>query len=481
MGFIETAREMADEKFTLNGAKAYNTTGGGKILDLFSTISTMRKNPDAAATAWKEARNEDKELADNLILYTRDIRNGGIGEREIGRRLLLELAKEDPNKVKRNFETIVNTGRWDDLFVLFNTPLENDMIDFIKEQWTKDLKNMNDNKPISLLSKWLPSINTSSDKTRYYAKKICNYLHLSQKTYRKTLSIMRNYLKVVEKQMSARDWNKINFEAVPSKAMLNYQNCFERHCEHFTDYVQNLKEGKAKINSSTLYPYEICKKFFTGRISDIDEEAWKALPNFISEDFQVVIMADVSGSMTWDDYKPIATSVGLATYFAQRNKGKYHNMYLTFSQNPEFIFINDNDSLKDIFKTVYKKGVGYNTNLDAAFAKIFNAAKKSRELPKALVVISDQEIDYYVNQETENIVEKWNRIFKEEGFDSAPKTILWNVSSFSQPSILAKHYQNVSYVCGYGIGPFQSLKTLIEKSAYEAMVEILTKPQFSWR
>ena len=192
-------------------------------------------------------------------------------------------------------------------------------------------------------------------------------------------------------------------------------------------------------------------------------------------------MADVSGSMTWDDYKPIATSVGLATYFAQRNKGKYHNMYLTFSQNPEFIFINDNDSLKDIFKTVYKKGVGYNTNLDAAFAKIFNAAKKSRELPKALVVISDQEIDYYVNQETENIVEKWNRIFKEEGFDAAPKTILWNVSSFSQPSILAKHYQNISYVCGYGIGPFQSLKTLIEKSAYEAMVEILTKPQFSWR
>ena len=62
MGFIETARGMADEKFTLNGAKAYNTTGGGKILDLFSTISTMRKNPDAAATAWKEARNEDKEL-----------------------------------------------------------------------------------------------------------------------------------------------------------------------------------------------------------------------------------------------------------------------------------------------------------------------------------------------------------------------------------------------------------------------------------
>ena len=147
----------------------------------------------------------------------------------------------------------------------------------------------------------------------------------------------------------------------------------------------------------------------------------------------------------------------------------------------EFIFINDNDSLKDIFKTVYRKGAGYNTNLDAAFAKIFNVAKKSRELPKALVVISDQEIDYYVNQETENIVEKWNRIFKEEGFDSAPKTILWNVSSFSQPSILAKHYQNVSYVCGYGIGPFQSLKTLIEKSAYEAMVEILTKPQFSWR
>lgn len=477
--FINTIDKMEDETVTKNGCRAFKTSGGGAVLDLFGIISSLRDNPDKAVRMWNAAREEDKELADNLILYTRDIRNGGIGERNLGRVLLAELAKKDPAKVSRNLQTIVNVGRWDDLFVLFDTPIENVVMAFIKEQWKKDIVDMSENKPISLLAKWLPSINTSSEKTKKLARKISHFLGLNERAYRKLLSNMRRYIDIVEKKMSARDWDSINFEGVPSKAMLKYQNAFANHCEKFAEYKENLAKGKAKINASTLYPYDICQKFFMSGISDVDEAMWKAFPNFIDENFSVLIMADVSGSMSFDNFRPMATSIGLATYFAQHNKGAYHNHYLTFTDNPSFIKINDRDSLSDIFNMVCTKGVGYSTDLDKAFEAIYNVAYKSKESPDALVVVSDDEINAYVNHETDTIIERWTEKFELSGL-KMPKVIFWNVSRYSSGNYLAKACENVSYVSGYGIGPFKHLKQLIEKNAYEAMVEILTKPEFSW-
>lgn len=479
--FVNMAKRVNDVTVTENGAKAFRSTGGGALLDLFSIIGGKRNDPSSVVPMWREARAEDKELADNLILYARNIRDGGIGERNIGRLLLAELGKVDPRKVARNFSTIVNAGRWDDIFIFLGTPLEREVLDFIKIQLKEDLGNMNGDKPISLLAKWLPSINTSCAKTRSMARKIAHSLGMDQRTYRKTLSAMREHLNIVEKRMSARDWNSIDFESVPSLAMNRYQKAFANHCDNWSDYVASLERGEAKVNASTLFPYDICMKYFTRNISSVDEAAWKALPNFVDDDYNVVVMADVSGSMTCDNYRPIATSVGLATYFAQRNKGAYHNMYMTFTDDPHFIFIKDNMSLNDIFRKVQKEGVGYSTNLDRAFAEIFRVAKSSGEAPQALVVISDCEIDNYRYRGTsDGIVEKWDAEFKKAGFDRCPKVIFWNVEN-RNGSYLDKAYQNVSYISGYGASQFKHLGTLINNSAYKAMVEILSKPEFSWK
>lgn len=479
--FVNMAKRVNDITMTANGAKAFRSTGGGALLDLFAVIGGKRNDPSSVVPMWREARAEDKELADNLILYARNIRDGGIGERNIGRLLLAELGKVDPRKVARNFDTIVNTGRWDDLLVFLDTPLEVEVIDFIKVQLKNDLSNMNANKPISLLAKWLPSINTSSPKTRSQARKVAHGFGMDQRTYRKTLSAMREYLNVVEKKMSSREWNEIDFESVPSVAMNRYQNAFANHCDGWDAYRAALARGEAKVNASTLFPYDICMKYFTRGISDVDEAAWKALPNFVDEDYNVVVMADVSGSMTMDSYRPMATSVGLATYFAQRNKGAYHNMYMTFTDSPHFIFIQDGMSLNDIFRKVQKEGVGYSTNLDRAFAEIFRVAKESGEAPEALVVISDCEIDSYrYRNSSDGIVEKWDVEFKKAGFDRCPKVIFWNVES-RNTSYLDKAYQNVSYISGYGASQFKHLGTLINNSAYKAMVEILSKSEFSWK
>ena len=47
-------------------------------------------------------------------------------------------------------------------------------------------------------------------------------------------------------------------------------------------------------------------------------------------------MADVSGSMCG---RPLATSIGLAIYFAERNIGAYHNLFMTFSSDPDIVIL----------------------------------------------------------------------------------------------------------------------------------------------
>ena len=68
------------------------------------------------------------------------------------------------------------------------------------------------------------------------------------------------------------------------------------------------------------------------------------LPNFINNDIQAIVMADVSGSMYT---KPMASSVGLGIYFAEHNQGAYHNLLMTFSENPRFINLDGLDTLYD--------------------------------------------------------------------------------------------------------------------------------------
>lgn len=214
--------------------------------------------------------------------------------------------------------------------------------------------------------------------------------------------------------------------------------------------------------------------------SEVDELQWAALPNYINEEFDVVVMADVSGSMTTDNYRPLATSIGLATYFAQHNKGAYKGLFMTFSSKPTFINIGTNSSLDEALQKVYKAPLGLYTNLDAAFEAIYETSVKSSESPKALIVISDMEIDrWYDGTYTSSISQKWKTKFEEAGL-TMPKLILWNVESRSNTT-LSTFDENVAYVSGSGIGPFKNLCSLIEKDAYTAMKEILTQSAFSWK
>lgn len=484
MSFVNEFRKASTVTKSENGGNVFTTTGGGALLDLFATIGGMRHQPiNEVITKWRKAYKENPTLAANLILYTRDIRNGGIGERAIGRALLRELATVEPEKIERNLDTIVNCGRWDDLFCLLTiNSLRDSIISFIANQLAQDMTAYKNGKPISLLAKWAPSINASSRETRRLANILCKQLHLSPKTYRQTLASLRKYSNVVERKMSDGDWSSINFETVPSLAMSRYNRAYRKHTPiEFQTYLDCLKKGTVKINAATLNPTDICKKFLNEhRLGETDIAQWDSLPDYVKGDNEVLCVADVSGSMNWPNNEPMAASIGLATYFAQRNRGSYHNLYMTFSQNPQFLKIEDDWNIEQCFKYVENHGVGYNTNADKMMAAIYNLAITVHDTPKAVIIISDGEFDQFCcNNYLDSLVSKWNKKFINAGLNPV-RVISWNVAC-RHGTVIAPDTDNVSFCSGYGAGPFKSLVELIEFNAEEAMIKILTKPEFSWK
>ena len=478
MGFLDAFSNLIGAKETENGAFAYDSTNSA-IVDLFGAIGGMRNRSEKdIVTKYLLARNEDKELADKIILYARDIR-GGLGERRIGRILLKTLATIDPIKVKRNLPLFVDYGRFDDLYALEGTPVEPDMWKYMKRVFFEDFKNMREGKPITLAAKWIKSINTSSKESRRLAKKFCNYCNLSEKKYRKMLSELRFWLDVVEKKMSANDWEYINFENVPSLAMKKYKNCFYEHSrDRMNEYINNVSNGTAKINASTLYPYDILYDFMCKDNSDdaakVLNAQWNAMPDYFTGSEDVICCADVSGSMLG---RPMAASVGLAMYCAKHNKGAYKGYYLTFTDTPRFFKFDDNMPLEyNIDKVI--QNIGFNTNLDGMLLAIFNMALETNDSPKALLIVSDCEIDDFVRKNpTDTIVAKWKEMFESKGL-KMPKIIFWNVSALHDTYLEHTNTDDVCFISGCSATTFKNLDDIINCSQYELMHKILDKYEY---
>lgn len=493
MNFAEAMENKSNWKLTENGAPARTTTGDN-LIDLFAVIGAMRERKEAdIISMWESAYRENAELAVRMIFYAGDIRGIGLGERRTFRILIKHLANTHPSIMRKNIENIPYYNRWDSLYELVATPCEGEMWNLVRTQWLEDFGNMKHNKPISLMAKWLASVNASSKKTCMLGRKTAYKLGLTEVVYRRALSQLRAYLKVVEKSMSAQEWASIEYSAVPSYAMKNYSQAFAHHDrDRFSSYKESLEQkiadgtiSQKDIKSATLFPYDLVRKYIDADIYEfwsrpsyirpydtITEAQWKALPDYLDEEANVVVMADVSGSMYSPNYQPISASLGLALYFASRNKGIYHNKYMTFTDKPSFLTINENASLHDQLRQAWSAGVGYSTNLERAFMYILDTAiennVKSEEMPKALVVVSDMEIDPFFRGYKLDFLEEMTRRFRDAGY-TMPKIVLYNVEARANTFHAKSSNPNVVFASGYGASTFATVIKGITMSAYEMM------------
>ena len=500
MNFATAMHREGSIKKTENGAFAYDSTGQGALLDLFSQIGALRPRTEREIEQkFAAAFREDKLLATKMLFYAGDIRQGGLGERRTFRICLRWLADNHPEIVNKNIELIPYFNRFDSWFVLCGTKCENLMWENVAKTLTADMRAYNASTgakivPVSLLAKWMPSENASSVKTRQMAQKAARHLQVTPRKYRKMLSALRKHINVVERLMSAGEWGKIDYAKVPSYAMHNYGSAFAKHdYERFNAYLQSVKKGEVKINASVLYPYDLVEKYMDSRQrgtyygdcfvareeNAVVEAQWKAMPNYLTKPVNAVVMADVSGSMRG---RPMATSIGLATYFAQHNTGHYHNQYLTFTSEPKFINIKEGATLLECVQKVAEAGVGYSTNLEKAFLAILDTATFNKvpknQMPKALVVISDMEIDKYMRPGRHwDFLDVMRRRFQSAGYD-LPKIVMWNVNA-RKDTVLTQS-EDVIFISGQSPSSFKNLcQNLDGITAYDMMLQVLNGKAYS--
>ena len=479
MNFSDVMREESKWTKTENGADAKNTNDSS-LLDLFATIGAMRtRSDDEIVKKFELAFQEDSLGALRCLFYASDI-HGGLGESRVFRVLLTYIANKHTEELRKNIDKIPEYGRWDDVYSLVGTKLEDNMWDDVKYQLLKDKVLMKNEESSSLLAKWLKKADASSPNTRklgiYTAKK----LGMSVYDYKRLCNRLRKHIDVVEQRMSARQWDTINYPAVPSRAMMNYRKAFARHDqERFEEYINKVSSGEQKINAATLYPYDIVEKIlYHSENSKVLEAQWDNLPNYVDGDVNAVVMADVSGSMYG---RPMATSIGLAMYFAERNKGAYHNLFMTFSGRPKFVEIKGNTITQKI-NFISRASWQMNTDLEAALMKILDVAIENHcsqeEMPKSLIIISDMEIDCCTNQKhRENFYDYVSRVYKEHGY-KIPNVVFWNVNSRHDVFLADKNRKGVQLVSGQSVSTFKNLIGCVDKTPVEMMYSVLNSDRY---
>lgn len=313
-----------------------------------------------------------------------------------------------------------------------------EVVTFIKEQLQKDLANIETDE-VSLLAKWLPSINATNIQTVKLGKRLAQCLNMSEKEYRQTLSKLRAKIKIIENNLREKDYS-FDYSKQPSKAMFKYKKAFIRNDkERYEEFLNKVQSGAVKMNTGTLYPYDIVRSIIHGgELSDEEKKSldvtWNALPNY-TKDENALVVVDGSGSMYWGgDPQPAEVAQSLAVYFAERNTGLFKNHFITFSENPRLVEIKGDDIYNKI-----RFCIGFNecanTNIQKVFELILKTATKNKlsqkDMPETIYIISDMEFDSCTVDADLTNFEYIKKKFNEKGY-KLPRLVFWNVNSWQQ-------------------------------------------------
>lgn len=475
--FMENLTQVNNYVRTENFALAHKSLQND-VYQMFALGGSYRKRSDSdCVLLFKNAFEQNPDLALKCLFYLRDIEKGA-GERRFFRVCFNWLAKTHTDAAFMVMDYVPDYGRFDDvIYALMDTPLEGSMLEHIKRQLVEDMYE----KHPSLLAKWLPSINASSETTKRAANKIRKYLHMTNKEYRKTLSELRERIRVVEKLMSANRWEEIDFDKIPSKAGLIYKNAFARRDLIAEKYKEFAASKDTKVNAKALYPYEIVAKAtekwgwygsYGNKMSETDiqmlEKYWENLPDYFNgTDGKMLCVVDTSGSMTGSQASaPINVAISLGIYCAERIGGPFKDHYISFSSRPQLIKIEGTDFVDKVHR-IYRTNLCENTDLLATFEMLRQVAKTAdpADIPSTIVVISDMQIDEgtcdwrnrhrFSDEKLATEMEQERMIWEADGL-KMPKLVYWNVDARGAANFL-DNGPDVTYVSGFSPSVFEAV------------------------
>lgn len=494
---------------TENGALGYKTTGH-ELLDLHFQVSSLRRcNAQYIGDNFVKAYYEDRHYAVKWLFYLRDIAQG-LGERRSFRICMRYLAESQPEIAREVMRLIPQYGRYDDLMLYLDTPLQEEMGAYVAGLLRADREAMEEGRPVSLLAKWLPSINTSSAATRAMAVRIAKMLGMGRREYRRTLSALRAYLDVTEVKMSASQWEQVDYEKVPAKANLLYDAAFARHDRaRREDYLRRVYLEDGKLNIGGVMPYEIVHKIYTGSNSCywnaslkenlLAELMWQKL---LKEGFQndwgledCIVVADGSGSM----YSPVDSSGlvsaievchSLAIYFAAQLEGIFHDMAISFSETPQLIDLSRGGSLKEKLEIMRAYDEVANTNIQAVFRLLLDMAVShdvpAEEIPGQVLIISDMEFDAASSQYSGGRNQTFNRtLFERIAAEYAqagypmPRLIFWNVCGRSNTIPAVTGDSGICLLSGFSQNAMKVAAHREVQDPYESLCRTLDSPRYA--
>ena len=497
-------------QLTENGAVGYKSTGS-VLTDLNFRVSSMRGNgvTQDDVNIFVQAMNENLEYAIKWLFFARDIR-GGMGERNVFQQLYMEYAELYPNEAKATLKLIAEFGRWKDVIDIINMDPNNVLggMELVSETFHMDIQNCMEGKSISLLAKWMPSINASG-KARKQAKRFAKEFGLSYESYRKMLSKLRAYLDVTEVKTCGNRWGDIDYNKVSSGANIRYTEAFkkhdgERYLEHCTKALDVASNPDIKMHASVLYPHEIWEKYtktsYYGYVETLDadislEALWKNLAD-LGDCGNTMVVVDGSGSMVskcaFSNVRPINISRSLGVYFAERCKGEFHNILMEFSRRPKLIDLNGCKTLRDKVVEMCKYNDCTNTDIEAVFMLILqtavNAHMAQSDLPDRILIVSDMEFDEATNYTSKlysmkSLFDELADRFAKYGY-KLPKLVFWNVNSRTNAIPMTENEMGVIMVSGYSpnimsmimsnqTDPWLALKEKLDDKRYDCISDTL--------
>ena len=497
---LKKADAQESVSITENGAVGYARSGHA-LTDFFFKVGSMRKaGPIEIANAFAEVYAEDKQRALELMFFIRDCR-GGQGEKHVFNAIFGWVIKNDPAAAISLLSLIPEYGSWKSFFEL--TPYFLSASEDVRkaantlfmDQWDSDIDGMNADKSISLMAKWCPSANASSRDTKNLARYWRGVLGITEKEYRKTLSSLRDYLKVLETKMSANKWSEIDYNAVPSRAGVIYRNSFLKHDEiRRRRWLENLKkpESGAKINTGVLDCPTIVSKYvkdawYGDYAYDEDatlEAAWADMVKKGRESgvngFIPVI--DGSGSMTINvggNLSALDVARGFGLYFAAINAEPWRGKAIEFGSQPEFFEVDTDGSLLNQLKIAARHADCGTTNLEAVFDLVLKAAVdgnlKQEEIP-GIIIFSDMEFDFACENPSERLFKQIEQKWNAAGY-KLPKLFFWNINSRTGTLPMIENDLGVGLISGFN----QSIMKMVmstEVDPYKIIIEQLDAPRY---
>lgn len=428
-----TLNEAFNSKLTENGDIAFTTTGNNNLLNILFLSEYYGVHTDEVniGTSAKEQ---------TFAMMIRDPRHG-LGKRDLGRELMSQSGC--------TIDQIVTAGRVDDLFNISQFNPEHPswclILDWCKEQILAGNE---------LVKKWMPRY---SSKNVHIARLIAKYWGMNKQQYGKFIKCT-----TVESNLSRKKSDDINFEHVPSLAMLKYYKRFKNGkdtSERFEEYIKDVKSGKKEMKVSTTTVYDIYRNRKT-----IDADLFFDKIEKIA--LNCVPVVDTSFSMQ-DENDSAGKALAIGHYLAKCSTYA-PNKVVTFSSMPTVLTLGEENTWTNggrcrwgqshiINKQTLTETGKYNREIESmntgdcsntdlgkvmeCFERMYSNGSNV-EYPEYIVILSDMEFDKGSSAKKDDVMRLW----KEKGYTT--KIVWWNFNSRSVTVPEMDHYGNI-YMSGY--------------------------------